>query len=152
MKIAWINLGIIMFCLTGLGTIIYIAPTPEDSIIGEWKEVEWNFEMVDKNVKDSLAYQSLSEYAKKVSGQHLVIHESEKWYFFPDGKLILEGQDYFKEVKWSIKGRGHILQVKYGSGQTENYNISELNEEKLVLNFESDAQARGIAKLVFHRF
>ena len=79
----------------------------------------------------------------------LVIHQAETWTFEPNGNLKLKNDKNAKSVKWVLKGRGHILQLKYDKGTTENYILTHLDEHRMVLNLELDNQARGIAKLVF---
>lgn len=150
MRIALIYMGAFALCLTLLGMIRTSSTTPESVILGNWEEVDWKFERTDKATKNSVASQENAvKYVKDVMAQHLVIHEAEHWEFRPNGELILRGDGYEKCVDWCIKGRGHILQIKYDDGGTEHYNITELEDGRLILNFDSDVQARGIARLEF---
>jgi hypothetical protein len=142
-----------IFLLLVLGFLIAIdhAPSPEQTILGEWKELNWEYERVDK-MDDTLTEKVISDDVKKHIGQHLVIHEAETWQFLPNGRLKLISSDDERIVRWRIKGRGHILQIKYDDEKiVENYNLTELDENTMVLNFDSDLQARGIAKLTFQR-
>jgi hypothetical protein len=137
----------------GVGSFVFMinaAPSPESIIVGEWKEVAWEYEKVDKTI-DSVKYKHLSEEVKKIAGQNLVIHEAETWQFLPNRRLRLVSDQGEKIVSWRIKGRGHILQLRYDNHEEEIYNLTQLDENKMVLNFEIDLQARGIAKLTFEK-
>jgi hypothetical protein len=59
------------------------------------------------------------------------------------------GTDTAREVRWKLKGRGHILELEYDNRIVEHYNLTELNDNTMVLNFDSDIQVKGIAKLTF---
>ena len=88
---------------------------------------------------------------KKIIGQHLLIHEAETWKFLSNGKLVLKAGENERLVDWKIKGRGNILQLKYDDNVVENYNLTELDNNTMILNFDSEIQARGIAKLTFEK-
>jgi hypothetical protein len=138
----------------GLTSFVYVvknAPSPETVILGEWQELAWEYEKVNKTTNDSDRYKIISDDVKHLIGQNLIIHEAESWVFLPNGRLRLTTKNGTKTVKWRIKGRGHVLVLKYDENISEIYNISELDEDKLVLNFEADIQARGIAKLTFNK-
>lgn len=143
---------IIIFSLGLISFIVLItkSSSPEEQILGEWKEMSWDYEKVNKPNKASLRDYSSAE-IKQLIGQDLVIHEAEKWEFLPNGQLKLIGEDTIKMVNWRIKGRGHILQIKYDDGVIENYNITVLRNKKLVLNFDLDVKAKGIAQLTFNK-
>jgi len=143
--LGFFGLGFFLFI-----TLISMAKSPELSIEGEWKELVWEYEKVDKNDTLSEDFMPVSHYVKEIAGQDLVIHKAEKWQFYPDGRLILQGNDYTKEIAWTIKGRGNILELKSDMG-IEHYNLTELTENKLVLNFDTDTHTRGIARLTFKK-
>ncbi len=138
------GLGIVLFI-----SLISISKNPEIEIEGEWSELTWEYEKADKNETTIQDFTSISNYVKDLIGENLVIHKAEKWKFFPNGKLILEGNGYEKEVSWSMKGRGNILEIKYDNQNVEHYNLTELSKDKLVLNFDTDTHTRGIARLTF---
>jgi hypothetical protein len=140
-------------CLGLLCFIIMIsaAPSPETLIIGNWKELSWEYEKVNKSDSDTMAMKHIPEDVKNSIGQNLVIHAAETWTFLPNRKLRLETPYGNKLVEWCLKGRGNVLQLKYDNNTLENYNITFLNNGALELNFETDIQARGIAKLTFER-
>lgn len=137
-------------CIALFIALIYKAKNPEVSIEGEWKELVWIYENVDPNDPNISNYKNVAGYVKNVAGQDLIIHKAEKWKFLPNGKLQLSGNDYFKEINWTLKGRGNVLELKYDNN-VEYYDLTELSDNKLVLNFETEIQTRGIACLTFEK-
>jgi hypothetical protein len=144
--IGFFGLGISLFIL-----LISMSNNPENTIEGQWKELVWEYEKVDKNDTTTNDYNNVSDYVKDVVGENLVIHKAESWTFKPNGKLILKGTNYSKEVNWTIKGRGNILEIKYDNNNCEHYSLTELSDNKLVLNFDTDTHTRGIARLTFEK-
>lgn len=144
--IGFFTLGISLFIL-----LISMSNNPENIIEGQWKELVWEYEKVDKNDTITNDYVNVSDFVKDVVGENLVIHKAESWTFKPNGKLILKGSNYSKEVDWTIKGRGNILEIKYDNNNCEHYSLTELSENKLVLNFDTDTHTRGIARLTFEK-
>ena len=129
-----------------------MAKSPEMIIAGEWKELAWEYEKADDVLVSSKENKKNdSSYIKDIAGQNLVIHRAEKWIFCPDGKLILKGENYTKEITWNIKGRGNILELKYDDNNIEHYSLTELQNDKLILNFDTSAHTRGIARLTFEK-
>jgi sporulation protein YlmC with PRC-barrel domain len=125
--------------------------TPEKTIAGEWEEMEWEYEKVNK-VGDSVILNSTNtSNLKELLGKELIIHEAENWIFSENGELVLKEGENSKIVSWRIKGRGHVLKIKYNNDTIEYYNITKLTDDELVLNFDSNIQARGIAKLTFRK-
>jgi len=151
MRIFIVYFFIFSVAFSGLFYLVFQSESPEALVVGKWSEIAWEYEKADKPIKDSLSKGYITEYVKFMTGQSLIIHEAESWEFLPNGKLRLKGENLDKEVNWRIKGRGHLLLLKYNDNEEEHYNITELTKDKLVLNFESDAQARGIAKLTFSK-
>lgn len=144
--IGFFTLGISLFIL-----LISMSNNPENTIEGQWKELVWEYEKVDKNDTITNDYDNVSDFVKDVVGENLVIHKAESWTFKPNGKLILKGSNYSKEVNWTIKGRGNILEIKYDNNNCEHYSLTELSDNKLVLNFDTDTHTRGIARLTFEK-
>ncbi len=107
-------------------------------IRGKWKETGWSYENVDKT---SFLYHDVRMVHK---------HESESWRFMPRNQLhFYNGKDITAKATWKIKGRGHVLQLTYEDGDTELYDIKELNDHELILNFDIGMESRGIACLIF---
>lgn len=127
-----------------------MSQSPEARIEGEWKELAWEYEKVNRNDTVKSDFTGVSSYVKDIAGLDLVIHNAEKWKFCPDGKLILQGAGYTREIDWVLKGRGNVLELKYGNN-IEHYNLTELSDDKLVLNFDTNTNARGIARLTFEK-
>ncbi len=134
-------------------TLVESMQSPEKLILGAWNERDWQYEKV--YTQDDLwrvkNVDTMAQSVKDHLGKHLVIHVAETWQFKDDGTLLLLGADTSKQVKWKLKGRGHILELEYDDKMIEHYNLTELSEDEMVLNFDSEIQVRGIAKLVFDR-
>lgn len=151
MKLLIIYISVLGLLLMSFTVMISSAKNPEKVIIGEWQELKWEYEKVNKS-SNSVNYKIISDEVKSLIGQNLIIHKAETWQFLPDRRVLLKTEDGAKIANWHIKGRGHILQLKYeNSNSIENYNITELNEHELVLNFDMNIQAKGIAKLTFKK-
>lgn len=140
-----------LFGTFGFFTVVENVPSPEERIRGRWEEQKWEYEKVDKKRSDPESYKHISEDVKHDIGQNLVIHKAETWIFLPNRTVRLIGEKTEKTVMWRITGRGHILQFKYDNDTVENYDLTELDENTMVLNFDTEIQARGIAKLTFKK-
>ncbi|GGD32406.1 hypothetical protein [Flavobacterium orientale] len=149
MKIATTYTLVFVVIVATIITTISLSQSPEKKIVGQWNELSWEYERVDM-VNDT-NNKEITDDVKKIIGQHLLIHEAETWKFLSNGKLVLKAGENERLVDWKIKGRGHILQLKYDNDVVENYNLTELNNNVMVLNFDSEIQARGIAKLTFEK-
>lgn len=125
--------------------------SPERLIVGTWNERSWQYEKVQtrSDLKILQNQDTMAQSVKEQLGKHLVIHSAEVWQFNRDGSLLLHGSDTTKQVRWKLKGRGHILQLEYANKVIEHYNLTELTPTTMALNFDSDIQVKGIAKLTF---
>ncbi len=152
MKKIWI---IYLLCValgaSGFTYMVNSVSNPEKRIVGEWKEKSWEYEKVHRKADVSNFEDTISDKVKEQLGKHLMIHTAETWCFHPDGTLILKGNNTEKTVAWRLKGRGHVLQLRHDNGITEHYNLTELGDNQMVLNYDSDMQVRGIAKLTFEK-
>lgn len=151
MKIILKYISLPLLVLLFLIVMTGMAENPEKKIEGTWKELVWEYEKVDKNDTVNKDFKSVSSYVKEIASQNLVIHKAEKWIFKPNRKLILEGKDTTKEITWTIKGRGNILELKHDDNTIENYSLTEISDKKLVLNFNTNTDVRGIARLTFEK-
>lgn len=149
MKITTTYTVVFLVIVATIFTLMSFSQSPEKKIVGQWNEKSWEYERVNK-VGDTNS-KEITDDIKKIIGQHLLIHEAETWQFLPNGKLVLKSGSTERLVDWKIKGRGHILQLKYDDNVIENYNLTELDNNTMVLNFDSEIQARGIAKLTFEK-
>lgn len=151
MKLWTVYFSALIFSAVVFTSMMNYVSSPEEAILGKWDEIIWEYEMGHKKGNAGTMENAVSNDVKKQLGKHLVIHCSEKWEFFNDGTLRLTGNDSERIVFWSLKGRGHVLEIKYDDGITEHYNITKLSKNTLVLNFESEIQTRGLAKLTFEK-
>ncbi|RAR47079.1 hypothetical protein [Flavobacterium lacus] len=149
MKIITTYTTVFLVIVATIITLMSFSQSPEKKIIGQWNELSWEYERVNK-VGDT-NNKEITDDVKKIIGQHLLIHEAETWQFLSNGKLLLKAGSTERLVDWKIKGRGNILQLKYDDNVIENYNLTELGSNTMILNFDSEIQARGIAKLTFEK-
>jgi len=134
----FILLGLLCLFLLAVQTVVRL--NPEQIITGQWKETGWTYENIDTR---NFVYHDIKLTRK---------HEAESWRITSDGRLYFyNGQDIAAEATWKIKGRAHVLQITYEDGSTELYNIKELTNDYMVLNFDIGIESRGIARLVFHK-
>ncbi|MFD2037394.1 hypothetical protein ACFSKL_21535 [Belliella marina] len=126
---------------------------PMNDIIGEWKEVSWDYEKVDiLNQADTLTIDDVLDQTRVQLGENFVIHKSEVWEFNKDNTLKVGFDDGSEEfVEWKLKSKGDILKLTHEGSVLEYYTIKELNKDKLVLHFHVDLNARGIVKLTFEK-
>lgn len=152
MKPLYIYIAMVLFAVAGMFWTIGWMESPEHLILGTWKEHSWEYEKAySAATLKVMNRDTISESVKDQLGRNLIIHSAETWDFNPDGTLLLQGANTMKQVKWKLKGRGHILELEYDDRVIEHYNLTELNESTMVLNFDSDIQVRGIAKLRFNK-
>ena len=82
----------------------------------------------------------------------MIIHRAETWQFGPDRRLtFLENGKVSEDLKWSIKGRGHILELQHKNAIVEDYQVVDISEDELVVQFNFDLQVKGIVKMTFKR-
>ncbi len=147
MKLWFIYIAVFALGLTGFTVMMQSSSSPEKLILGPWDEKTWKYEK-GSAIGADIAAASKTQ-TKPLQGFSL--HEAENWEFLPGGKLRVTVNDEVQQLKWNIKGRGHVLQIKYAPGHVENYQLTQLSKDKMVLDAESDVQARGIARLTFER-
>lgn len=144
--------GVAVLTLTALvafGTFVH----PEKAIVGEWKQVSWNYEKVDlKNEELIVQGIDTSNTLDHDIFKSLTIHESETWRFYPNAAVdFTKKNSPKKSLNWRLKGRGHILKIIENGEPKEYYQIKELTDKRMVLHFENDVHARGIVKIVFQK-
>lgn len=133
--------------------MLFSSANPENEIVGRWEEIKWEYEKVDKDNGDSLnSNKSISEKIKREITRGLIIHEAEVWQFNSNGGLLLAKETGpLEQLDWKLKGRGHILKLKHETGQIEYYNLYHIDQNKMILYFDSDIHAKGIVKMIFRR-
>lgn len=130
MRIGFWYAGVAALVITAAIALLATTRSPESLLLGHWKELAWEYEKDEKTP---------------------LIHRAEGWHFLPGQQLLLQRKESVEKVRWRLAGRSNVLLLRYASGVTEHYNVTELRQNKLVLNFETDIQARGVAKLTFSR-
>lgn len=125
---------------------------PEDLIIGDWNEVEWDYEKFDGfSPKDFKKIDGIN--LRNYSDRNLIRHEAEIWTFHPDGTIELkeDNGEVITKARWLLKGRGHILKIRYDEKTFELYDVKRLTEDEMTLHYDIGMEVRGIAKLGFER-
>lgn len=123
--------------------------SPELLILGDWREVSWQFEKVDR--KDSMDF-TISELHKKEILRNVIIHEADTWRFNADRTLSFLVDGKVKEnLNWNIKGRGHILELLHKEAIVEGYQVVWLSHDELIVQFNFDLQLRGIVRMTFKK-
>jgi hypothetical protein len=121
-------------------------------LVGRWQEAKWTYEKFDgydpKQAKwiDGVRF---PQYADR----RIVRHQAEYWEFGPTGQLVISTADGQRlHRRWRLKGRGHVLTVRSPDGSgLEVYDVKELRDGELVLNYDIGMEVRGIAQLTFRR-
>lgn len=141
-------LGLTTTAFYSLSVVVH----PEAKLAGQWKEVAWSYEKVDPVASDQGVRSFFDEQLRSEISRDLIIHDSETWAFQNDRSLTLRKAGAPNtRVKWTLKGRGHILAVNHGDDRQEHYHIRELTEDRLVLHFNNDMIVRGIVKIEFEK-
>ena len=137
--------------LLAVAGLKHSVQSPERLLVGTWNERSWEYEKVNmpRDLRHLPDQDTIAQSVKDQLGKHLIIHSAEIWEFKRDGSLVLSGTDTVKHVKWKLKGRGNILELEYADRVVEHYTLTELTPLKMALNFDSNIQVKGIAKLTF---
>lgn len=125
--------------------------SPEQKLMGEWKEVSWTYEKADNKGSVNFNEEPISEAMKHMISRSKIIHQAETWFFTADSGLVLNTQHKRLNVNWALMGSSNILRLKYNDEFEEHYNLVELNERQMVLHFENDNLTRGIVKIIFEK-
>jgi hypothetical protein len=147
MRLGWVFAALWTACLLGCG------PHPESVLTGRWREADWRYEKYDGYDPKHAQWLDGIEFPRDDTGR-IVRHQAEYWEFSPNGGLVISKRDGSKvRAEWRLKGRGHVLSIRTKDAhQVELYDVEELNENELVLNYDIGMEVRGIAKLTFRRF
>lgn len=145
-KIVLIYLLSFVVIVTTITLVLSKSTPPNMEIVGVWEETSWKYEKLP--VKSN---EYIDDAIKSDITEGLIIHEAETWEFLPNGEVLLSSEDRKKKLEWTLKGRGHILKLKYPDFKNEHYNLYKINDKEMELHFQSDIQARGIVKLTFKK-
>lgn len=150
--VPYISAATMVMLLVGAVSVLWRMPRPEVKLHGQWQEVSWSYEKVDGGDLGLGAGSSISEELRKEMTKGLVIHESETWRFGPASSLVLHKSGERNDtLLWKLKGHGHILQLVFGDSHQEVYQVRELKDDMMVLQFNNDMIARGVVRIVFKR-
>src|SRR5690606_14528520 len=93
----------------------------EKLVLGEWTEKQWKYEKVYHKNDMELVNHSITE-TERISVQDgIIFHFAEEWKFLESGKFLFSTDQVTREARWSIKGRGDILEIRHGDGMCERY-------------------------------
>lgn len=123
---------------------------PEVMLSKRWQESEWSYERMDPPAPGSAFWADPMALSRQ-RDHRVVRHEAEYWEFRRDGTLIISRRGGEKVAhRWRLKGRGHVLTIGAGGRSgPETYDVKELNQHELVLQYDVGMEVRGIARLRF---
>lgn len=154
MRVVLVYIGIIALLTSGVISLMANDISPDNKLLGEWKEVSWEFEKLDETGDQEFwgISKSITDQLKKEISRELAFHEAETWEFYPDGKISLEGENGKRSsLFWRLKGRGHVLKLFGHADSIEHYQIQKLTADTMEIHFNTDLQARGIVKMTFKK-
>lgn len=151
LRILLYYLSVLGFGLAVFALLFIKSNGTEELLLGAWQEEKWEYEKLQSSSSKLESAAMLPEYTKNKVKENLVIHEAEKWTFYEDQRLVLESDDFQKEVNWIVKGRGNILVLRYGDDFQEQYTIDRLTQHSLEVSFYTESNVRAIAKLTFSK-
>lgn len=123
---------------------------PDQTLVGCWRQVDWRYERMDEPLQRWFDGVRLRAYPDR----DLVVHEAERWDVGPRGAVRIARRDGEAQGRWRLKGRGHVLTLRFASSESETfevYDVKELDARRLELNYDIGVEARGVARLSFER-
>ncbi len=143
--------------LIGIGAGVFLlgaacTESPEKTLVGCWKEVDARYEKLPKDGRVNRLW-SDGVRVRDYPTRDILRHESEAWEFRPGGEVQILGRNgKATKGRWRLKGRGHVMTVRFPATQAfEVYDIKELDQDRLVLHYDSGMEVRGVARLEFQR-
>lgn len=129
-------------------TIIYsFSKKMDESLVGNWKEVSWNYAKSDKKIKAIDNADLKFELAN-----HLVVHKFEQWNILPNNQMNFKDSiGNIHHCKWYLKGRGNILELVHPDKSKETFLVKSTKNNQLELHVETAVHARGILKITLKR-
>lgn len=135
-----------MFVASSL--LLACGQSPEELLAKQWVETSWKFEKLDESPQELRRFDGIRIQA--FEKHEFFRHESEYWRFYPDHRFEIALEDGRRQLgRWRLKGRGHVLTLRYEHGEVEAYDIKELSPSQLVLHVHLGMEVRGIARLTF---
>ena len=123
---------------------------PEAQLVGRWQQSGWAYEKLDS--PEARPECSYGRHIEAFEGRSIARHEVEYWEATDDGMLeVVLSNGTHRMGRWRLKGRGHMLTIRYGDGSVEVYDIKELDTARLTLRFDLGVEVRGIARFDFRR-
>ncbi|MFD2743898.1 MULTISPECIES: hypothetical protein [Sphingobacterium] len=138
-----------MLLIASLLVVIHVA-SPEKMIVGEWKEAGWYFEKPDYRLKERNFAQVLEQNVRIEILDKLEILHVNRWIFKEDGTLEVDDTSV-ANMTWSIKGRGHILEISRNGTPIESFQIQTLDNDQMELHLNLDIQIKGVIKILLKR-
>lgn len=128
------------------------ANSPEKALVGCWKEVDARYEKLPNDGRVNRLW-SDGVRVRDYPTRDILRHEAEAWEFRPGGEVQILGRNgKATKGRWRLKGRGHVMTVRFPTTQAfEVYDIKELDQDRLVLHYDSGMEVRGVARLEFRR-
>ncbi len=115
----------------------------EDNFLGSWEESYWEYKEADRFLLKGWGIPT-----KSLSPDQVRMHKGETWVFKPGGRLEILAGNITNKLRWSLKGRGNILEISDGT-TTEHFDIKKLADDQIELQLISDIQVKEEAKLIF---
>lgn len=147
-NINYLFIGVLMM---GALMVIICTTSPEKKILGEWEEVGWYFEKPDARLPKDRLDEILRDYVREGIMEKMEVLHVDSWQFKENGTLLTEPDSSKANLAWSIKGNGHILELRRNGYTLESFQIKKLDRDLLELHLMLDIQMKGIVKIVLKR-
>lgn len=148
-----VNFHYVFICILALASVlvvVYVA-SPEKIIQGEWIETGWYFEKPDAPREAQGMAAFVEDNIRREILERLEILHVESWVFHEDGTLEVHDDKEHSDLRWAIKGRGHILDIMKDGKSIESFQIQKLTKNQMQLFLNIDMQIRGIIKINLER-
>lgn len=138
----------LLFCS---GTVLLKTETPEQLISGKWETVGWEFERINRNT--ATLDHKLLEHNRNELYSNRMFHKGKEWEFCTQNVLMLKQDESLndRKINWFLKGRGHILELKYPNGKNESYHVHILTKDAMVVYYNFDLEKRGSVKITLKK-
>ncbi|MCH5599550.1 hypothetical protein [Niabella ginsengisoli] len=103
MKNVIIIISIVFAVLACLSFTVKSYHNPETVILGNWKEIHWEYERVYYSAHVGKASSATPKKIKKMSTADMGIVGAENWIFRPDGTLVLSNKNEKNQPDGKLK-------------------------------------------------